>query len=94
MRARVRESDIERALVARVKALGGETRKLSWVGRWGAPDRIVFLQGRVIFVELKAPGAKPAPHQAREIERLRALGAEVYVIDSLGKIEEVLNAYS
>lgn len=89
MRARVRESDIERALVARVKALGGETRKLAWVGRWGAPDRIVFLHGRVIFVELKAPGRKPSPHQAREIERLRALGQDVRVIDSLDQIGEL-----
>ena len=37
------ERDVERALVRGVKSLGGEVRKLAWVGRRGAPDRLVFL---------------------------------------------------
>ena len=39
----MRESDIEKYLVQRVKALGGEVRKVQWVGRRGAPDRLVML---------------------------------------------------
>jgi hypothetical protein len=39
----VRESDIERHLVQRVKALGGEVRKVQWIGRRGAPDRLVMV---------------------------------------------------
>jgi hypothetical protein len=38
----VRESDIERHLVKRVKELGGEVRKVQWIGRRGAPDRLVL----------------------------------------------------
>lgn len=38
-----RESTIEQYLVERVKALGGEVRKVKWIGRNGAPDRIVML---------------------------------------------------
>lgn len=64
------ERDIERYLVKRVKALGGEVRKVQWIGRKGAPDRLVMLPcrpigatGRVlrytpsqtIWVELKNP---------------------------------------
>ena len=37
------EREVERALVRGVKASGGEVRKLAWVGRRGAPDRLVFL---------------------------------------------------
>ena len=37
------EREVERALVRGVKSLGGEVRKLAWVGRRGAPDRLVFL---------------------------------------------------
>ena len=37
------EADIERHLVARVKELGGEVRKVRWIGRNGAPDRLVML---------------------------------------------------
>lgn len=43
----MRESDIERHLVKRVKAMGGEVRKVQWVGRRGAPDRLVMLPDRV-----------------------------------------------
>jgi hypothetical protein len=37
-----RESDIEKHLVKRVKELGGEVRKVQWIGRRGAPDRLVM----------------------------------------------------
>lgn len=41
----LRERDIERHLVTRVKELGGECRKVAWQGRRGAPDRLVMLPG-------------------------------------------------
>ena len=37
------ERDIESRLVERVKQLGGGIRKVKWVGRDGAPDRVVML---------------------------------------------------
>ena len=46
---RMRESQIEKHLVARVKALGGEVRKVQWLGRRGAPDRLVMVGTRVRF---------------------------------------------
>lgn len=39
----MRERDIENYLVKRVKAMGGEVRKVQWIGRRGAPDRLVML---------------------------------------------------
>ena len=103
MKARpLRESDIEKRLVQRVKEVGGECRKVKWIGRPGAPDRIVMLPGvrsqvfseyrpdRIIWVELKAPGVKPEPHQLREHERMRKKGQRVEVVDSYEKIEEIL----
>lgn len=42
----MRESTIEQYLVDRVKALGGEVRKVRWIGRHGAPDRLVMLPGK------------------------------------------------
>lgn len=39
----MKERDIEKYLVERVKALGGEVRKVQWVGRKSAPDRLVML---------------------------------------------------
>lgn len=97
----MRESTIEQHLVKLVKELGGEVRKVQWVGRRGAPDRLVMLpRGRAssgsfsacstLWVELKAPGEKVKPHQKREHERMRAMGQLVVVIDSLEGVEELL----
>ena len=96
----MRESDIEKHLVKRVKELGGEVRKVQWIGRVGAPDRLVMLpfktyildpeESNTIWVELKAPGAKPRPSQLREHERMRSMGQRVVVIDSLEGVEEML----
>jgi Holliday junction resolvase len=86
----MRERDIEKALVDRVRKAGGEVRKVAWPGRVGAPDRVVMLPGVLVWVELKRPGKKPTLHQLREHERMRRMGQCVLVIDSITAIEEVL----
>lgn len=101
-----RESQIEHRLVERVKEMGGECRKVKWVGRAGAPDRIVMLperqtyapstdagyieHDRTIWVELKAPGRKPSAVQEREHRRMRAMGQRVEIVDSYERVEEIL----
>lgn len=42
----MKERVIEAYLVKRVKALGGEVRKVQFIGRTGAPDRLVMLPQR------------------------------------------------
>lgn len=85
----IRERDIERYLVRRVKAAGGEIRKCKWIGRRGAPDRRVMLQGGH-WVELKAPGETLRPEQVREHARMAACGDPVYTFDSFEKIDEFI----
>jgi streptogramin lyase len=87
----IRESQIERHLVKQVKAMGGEVRKVQWIGRRGAPDRLVMMPAATIWVELKAPGKKPEAHQLREHERMRKMGQRVEIIDSLEAVEELLS---
>lgn len=87
-----RESDIESYLVERVRDMQGEVRKVKWLGRHGAPDRIVMVPGRTIWVELKAPGEKAKPHQVREHDRMRRMGQYVVVVDSFAGVDEVLAA--
>lgn len=86
-----KESDIEKYLVKRVKDVGGQIRKAQWVGHVGAPDRRVMLPNRMpIWIELKAPGKKPEPHQVREHNRMRKLGELVEVIDSYEAVDNLL----
>lgn len=101
----MRESTIERYLAKRVKALGGEVRKVAWIGRQNAPDRLVMLPHTAyvddahscIWVELKNPTTiKTFPANAheraqhREHERMRRLGQRVEVIGTIEQIEELL----
>lgn len=103
----MRESDIENYLVERAQALGGEVRKVRWIGRAGAPDRLVMLPRSLdprkpwhapIWVEVKAPGkAATFPSNARERaqqrehERMRKMGQRVVVVDSFEMVDEVLS---
>lgn len=89
----MRERDIEKHLVQRVKALGGEVRKVKWIGRTGAPDRLVMLPDwGACWVELKATGKKAEPHQLREHKRMSAMGQHVVVIDSVEGVSKLLGA--
>ncbi len=100
MGGRLKERDIERHLVKRVKALGGEVRKVQWIGRRGAPDRLVMLpenwrgrhdEAEFMWVELKAPGVAPGAHQLREHDRMRRMHQTVVVIDSIKSVEDLLS---
>lgn len=79
----MRERDIEVYFRDGVRAAGGAAYKWTSPGNSGVPDRIVIIPGgKVVFVELKAPGGKPTKLQLVQHKRLRTLGCDVRVIDS------------
>lgn len=81
------ERDVEKALVKRINLLCGKCEKFTSPGRRSVPDRIVTLPGgRIVFVELKAPGKVPTELQRRDHKERIALGCEVMVIDSVDGI--------
>lgn len=93
----MRESEIEKYLDAQVKALGGETRKVQWVGRRSAPDRVVMLPFgprfgrystvRTIWVEVKNPDTiKTFPADFRE----KAQAREHQRMRNLGQVVVVI----
>ena len=86
----MRESQIEEFLHARVKALGGDYRRVSWIGRNHGPDDLILLPGRSFMVEVKRPGEKPRPGQEREHERLRTAGITVHVVSTIADIDAIL----
>ena len=89
----IRERDVEKYLVRRVKERGGEVRKCKWIGRRGAPDRVVFLKG-TYWVELKAPGETPRPEQVREHRRMGSQDAYVYVLDSFERVDNFMGTFA
>lgn len=98
----MKENMIEEYLKKRVASFHGEIRKVKWINRHGAPDRLVLLPAvdtrgpagvlpaKQLWVELKATGKVAEAHQEREHERMRAFGLCVEVVDSLARVDEVL----
>lgn len=80
----MQESKVENRLKKEIELIGGKALKFVSPGMSGVPDRIVLLPGgRIVFVELKAPGKKLRALQEYRVKELKALGFEVKVIDSV-----------
>jgi hypothetical protein len=79
----MRESTIEQAVCAYAKAKGCLSLKLAGQNQKGQPDRMFLWDGRVIFIEFKAPGKRPTALQARWIERLNANDFHAWYCDDI-----------
>ena len=88
------EKAIERRLKREVEktVLGAACMKWVCPGYSGVPDRIILLPGgKIVFVELKAPGKHERARQEYVHTRLRKLGFDVFPsIDSPAKVDEVV----
>lgn len=82
---------VEHYLVEQVKRKGGEIRKLAWVGRSGAPDRVVFLpHGQIMFVECKSDVGKLSRQQLFEHATLLKVGVKVHVVSTREQVDALL----
>lgn len=80
----MRESQVEKHFVAAVARAGGLQRKVRYIGRNACPDRLVgFPNGRHALVELKRPLGEARAEQEREHVRLRRIGFDVRVVDTI-----------
>lgn len=88
----MRERQIEIYLVRRVKELKGETRKIRWLDRRGAPDRLVWIPSWIFpkMPEIKRPGKGLEDHQKREHKRLKKMGINCCKLDSLEAVDRFL----
>lgn len=73
------ESLVEKTVCNRAEKQGWYVRKVQWVGRRGAPDRLFIKDGRHVWIEFKDYGKDARANQESEHEKLRKAGAEVYV---------------
>ena len=85
------EKQLEYLFLTEVKRVGGLALKFVSPGFAGVPDRLVLIpDGKVGFVEVKAPGKHPRPLQMARHKQLRKLGFKVYVLDNPQKIPEII----
>lgn len=89
------ESIIEKRLKKEIELIGGKALKFVSPGVSGVPDRIVLLpHGKIVFVELKAPGKKLRALQEYRAKELRNLGFRVECIDSIEGVENFIKEVS
>nr|DAT95174.1 MAG TPA: Nuclease [Caudoviricetes sp.] len=87
----MREKAIEHHLVMETEKAGGKAVKFVSPSFAGMPDRLILLaDGKMGFVEVKAPGQKPRPLQLKRHAMLRRLGYQVFVLDAIEEIPGVL----
>lgn len=99
------EGEIVAYAKKRLKEKGCLCRKIAYEGRRGCPDMLVLVGGRiipvdvgsnfampaVIFIEFKKDeNTEPEPHQLREHERMRAVGADVRVIGTRQQVDDLV----
>lgn len=88
----MREKTLEQKFRAAVKSDGGLAVKFTSPGFDGVPDRLALLpDGKMAFVEVKAPGEKPRPLQLSRHRLLRRLGFKVYVLDDESQIGGIID---
>ena len=86
------EKEIEKKLRQPIRQMGGLYLKLVCPGFTGVPDRLILLPGgRVVFVELKAPGKKERPRQVYVQALMARMGFLIFPsVDCEAKVNIVI----
>lgn len=92
-RQRIRERDIDQALVRYAKSRGCLIYKFSSPSHRGVADRILVTPklGTVVFIELKAPGEKPTALQLKFINEITNHGGLAYWVASVEAAKELVD---
>ena len=84
------EKELESYFTWKARASGMMAIKFTSPGLAGVPDRILITEGRVLFVELKAPGQKPRKLQNAVVSKMRAHGAKCYCISTVKQADQII----
>lgn len=87
------ENKVEQHLIDELEKMGGKAYKWSSPAQRSVPDRLLFhpgFRGRLIAVEVKAPGKTPTEGQRKMHEKLVGMGYVVFVVDTKGKVDQLL----
>lgn len=83
-----REASVENHLIRECKRRKLRCLKVSFIGRRGAPDRLI--SSYKILVELKAPKGKLRPTQIREHHRLSQEGWEIHTLHTRDQVDALM----
>jgi hypothetical protein len=87
------EQAIVKAILAYLNSQPGCLARKRWGGGYGVagdPDITGCIRGRHFEFEVKRPGQRPTPLQARRLEQWRRAGAIVGFVESMEQAREIL----
>lgn len=87
------ESYVEKCCCDLAETRGWMVRKIAFVGRRDAPDRLFIRRGVTLWVEFKRLNVKPRKTQLHEHAEMRKFGASVEVVDRIEGFAELLERY-
>ena len=67
--------------------------KLAGPNQKGQPDRLFIRDGKMLFVEFKAPGKQPTALQLRFMGDMHEHGAHVAWCDDIGRGKELIHTF-
>ena len=88
------EKKLEKHCTHVAKANGWWHRKFSSPSNRGVPDRIFLKEGKVIFIEFKAPGNKPTTLQDYEMHLIGKKGGNVFWVDNVQDFKSILRIHT
>lgn len=86
------EKDIESKVVSFARSMNVLAYKFTSPAKRSVPDRLFVMPGGrgCFFMELKRRGQKPTPSQQVEIDKIRAQGVSVFVVDNVEEGKKVI----
>jgi len=85
------ERTLERYAVQQAGQHGIFCRKVQWIGKNGAPDRLFLYRCRHLWVEFKAPKGATSLTQDYEHALMRSHGADVRVVRKPCEVDAVID---
>ena len=88
-----REKVIQRDIILHLRSKGAWVFNVhgSPYQQVGVPDLLVGYQGRFYALEVKRPGGRLSPAQAKVIDDIRAAGCIVARVENIEEVERLLN---
>lgn len=89
----MRESKIEKEVCKYAEKLGWLVFKFISPGLRGVPDRFFLRNGKIVFIEFKAPDKEPSKIQWKRIGEIRKQNFYVGIVDSIEQGKQLFNLF-
>jgi hypothetical protein len=87
-----KEAKLEKAIGDFARSNGCLYYKFSSPSNRGVPDRIIIAPtGKILFLEIKAPGEIPTKLQGREMHRINSNNANADWVDNIEKAKQLIS---